>query len=422
MILPPHFICPSELRVEAANVTASATTDKRRAWAVMVTVLLAGGVVAANRFKVPPLMADLMTDLQADMVIGGWFMSVTSLAVVVLSIPAAYILTRLGLKLTGLIALGCTLVGTVAGALSTNAATMLLGRTVEGIGGGLIGVVAPAAISAWFEPRERGLPMGIWAAWVPIGNVLMFNIAHPIRAPFGWPAVWWFGVLLVAAVFLLFAVVVTAPPQTASGMSDAPGSFGRRLLNPASWLLALAFGLFSFSLLSYNTWAPSFCVETLSVTAPRASFCASMMFLAAIPGTIMAGWALNRTQHRWRLLLAAFLLTGLLFAWAFRLGDESIIAPYMLTLGFVSNFIPTSIFTFAPETMDHPSFAGLGLAIVMTGAGTGTLVGPPVVGAIVTHAGWTWASLCLAVAIGFGTTAALLARISMVSQDGRHRL
>jgi MFS family permease len=388
----------------------------------MATTFLAGVVVAANRFKVPPLMSDLMADLQVDMVTGGWFMSVASLAFVFLSIPSAYLLARLGLKVTGLIALGCTIAGTVVGALATNAATMLLGRTVEGIGGGLLGIVAPAAISAWFEPQERGLPMGIWAAWVPVGNVLMFNIAHPIQAAFDWQAVWWFGALLTTLTFVLYGLVVTAPPRSRAETRNQPVPFGRNLLNPSSWLLALAFGMFAFSLLSYNTWVPSFCVQTMSVEAPRASFCASLMFLAAIPGNIVAGWALDRTRHRWRLLVASFLFTGILFIWSFRLANETLVAPYMLTLGSVSNFVPTAMFTMAPETVDRPALAGLALAIVMTGSGIGTLVGPPAVGAVVAQAGWTWASLCLVIAMGFGTIAILLARRSMQSHDGLHRL
>ena len=62
------------------------------------------------------------------------------------------------------------------------------GGMLEGVGGGLIAVAAPAAISAWFVPWERGLPMGIWTTWVPIGNVLMFNAAHPLLESFGWQA------------------------------------------------------------------------------------------------------------------------------------------------------------------------------------------------------------------------------------------
>jgi hypothetical protein len=37
----------------------------------------------------------------------------------------------------------------------------------------------------WFDPQERGLPMGMWAAWVPVGNVIMLNAAHPLLLSFG---------------------------------------------------------------------------------------------------------------------------------------------------------------------------------------------------------------------------------------------
>ena len=46
--------------------------------------------MAANRFKVPPVMQALMDDLNVDMVTGGWFMAVSSVAGVVLAIPAAF--------------------------------------------------------------------------------------------------------------------------------------------------------------------------------------------------------------------------------------------------------------------------------------------------------------------------------------------
>ncbi|HSR34953.1 MAG TPA: MFS transporter, partial [Anaerolineae bacterium] len=153
-------------------MTADTVSDKRRAWAVMVTVFLAGVAVAANRFKVPPVMQSLMADLSVNRVTAGWLMSISSVAMVVLALPAAFALTRLGLKVSGLLALGCTIIGAAIGALAGDSATLLLGRTIEGIGGALIGIVGPAAISAWFQPQERGVPMGIWAAWVPLGNVL----------------------------------------------------------------------------------------------------------------------------------------------------------------------------------------------------------------------------------------------------------
>jgi predicted MFS family arabinose efflux permease len=106
--------------------------EKRKAWAVTIVVFGASVVIAANRFKVPPVLSVLMDHLQVDMVTGGWLMSVYSVAGVILAIPAALLLSRLGLKVTGLVALGRAAVGAVAGALSTDAATLLLSGMIEG--------------------------------------------------------------------------------------------------------------------------------------------------------------------------------------------------------------------------------------------------------------------------------------------------
>ena len=164
-------------------------SHKKKAWAVMLAVYFASIAAAVNQFKVPPVMQRLMAELGLDMVAGGWAMSVFSVAGLVLAIPTALILRRWGLKLTGTVAMGCTLTGAVVGALSPSATALMAGRLIEGAGSGLIAIIAPAAISAWFPARERGMPMGLWATWVPVGNVIMFNLAHPLMEPFGWRSV-----------------------------------------------------------------------------------------------------------------------------------------------------------------------------------------------------------------------------------------
>ena len=61
------------------------------------------------------------------------------------------------------------------------------------MGIGLIGVIAPATIAMWFPLARQGVPMGIWATWVPVGSVLMYNLAPALAAARGWQAVWWLG-------------------------------------------------------------------------------------------------------------------------------------------------------------------------------------------------------------------------------------
>jgi predicted MFS family arabinose efflux permease len=381
-------------------------TNKRQAWSVMLAIFLAGIIAAINSFKVPPVLSSVLSDLHVDMVTGGWLMSVSSVAGLVLAIPAALLLARLGPRITGMVALACTVTGAIVGALAPNAMTLLLGRVIEGISLSLISILAPAVISMWFEPRERGLPMGLWSAWVPIGNVIIFNTAHLLADPLGWRAVWWFGACLALGALAILSLVVTAPPQSASPQRTQPVSFGTMLLNPSTWLLALAFGTFSFSLIGFNSWAPSFLTSALHVDTASASFYASLMFLAAIPANILAGWILGRLKNRYALLPASFLITGILFFWSFRLGSMPIVVPYMIALGFVSNFIPTSAFTLAPETMPRVEFAGLALAILNMGSNLGSLTGPPILGAIFSTGQWTDGSTFLAMIIAVGTLAA----------------
>ena len=406
-------------------------SQKKKAWAVMLAVFFASIASAVNQFKVPPAMQHLMADLGLDMVSAGWTMSVYSVAGLVLAIPAAFILRRWGLKITGTAAMGCTVAGAVLGALAPSATVMMAARMLEGTGMGVIAIIAPAAISAWFPARERGMPMGIWATWVPVGNVIMFNVAHPLMDAFGWRAVWWFGAIFATVSLVVYALVVTEPqaegavagpeaavsplPRAVAGAQAsesappaAAGSFGPALLNVDSWLLALIFACFAFSLLSYNTWAPAYLMDTLGMEPARAAFAASMVFLAGIPGNLFAGWMLNRAGHPHRLLVAAFLVSTILFAWSFRLDAAFVVVPYMLVLGFLTNIIPTIEFTLAPESMPLPSLAGLGLAILAVGSGTGILLGPPVLGALLSARGWAAGSVLLVLVMAVGLALALV--------------
>ncbi len=392
---------------------------KTKAWAVTLAVFLASVAVAANRFKPPPVMQVLLEDLNVDMVTGGWFMGVASLAGVVMAIPTAFILTRLGIRTTGLVALGFTVAGSVLGALATSAEMLIVGRVVEGVSIGLIAVVAPTAISQWFEPRERGMPLGLWATWVPVGNVIMFNVAHPLLNAFGWQSVWWFGAAFALVALVVFALVVTEPQRTqaqddalrlaagARGSQSALGAFARMLLNLPSWLLGLSFGLFGFAVIGYNTWAPAYLNETLSIAPASASFYASLMFLAAIPGNLAAGWAVDHTPRRHLLLTATFVVTGILLAWSFHLDALWMVVPFMVVLGFVSNWIPTVTFTLAPEKVPSIEYAGLGLAVVITCGNVGSLTGPPALAGVLKAGGWSAGSTFLVLVMGAGALVTL---------------
>jgi MFS family permease len=410
-------------------------TSERKAWAVMLAVFLASVAVAASRFKVPPSLPTLMADLGLSMAAGGWLMSIFSVNIIVLAIPAALILGRLGPRITGLAALGCSLAGSVGGALAPSAGVLLAARTVEGVGLAVMAVVAPSVISLWFRPEARGLPMGIWVTWVPLGSVIMFNVAQPLETIFGWRAIWWFSAVLTLVAAVVYALVVTLPPRNGPDVPPPTlptGSTLRALLNPSLGLLALAFALFAFTILGYNTWAPSYLSSALGIDARMANLYTSLMFIAAIPANIFAGWLLDRTRHGTILLSTSFLLTSLLFFWSFRLGSLRLVAPYMLALGSISNILPPGYFALAPESVNRPDpgrlgpgrreaagavRASLALAAILAGSNVGALAGPPVLGALLSSGPWTWGSTCLVIVAILGTIVTFVAGQTMRQRD-----
>jgi MFS family permease len=387
--------------------------SQRKAWAVMLAAYLAGVAIALNQSKVPPAMQVLLQDLHMDMATGGWLMSAFAVAGIVLGIPAAFILIRLGPKLSGLIALGCTLLGSIVGALAIGPATLLGGRVIEGIGLGLITVIAPTVISMWFPPEKRGMPMGIWASWVPVGSFIMYNLAGPLLRLYGWQSIWWFGALFALIALVIYAVVVSAPPTTDMAQESAPasnGTFGRLLFNPASWILALVFATFNFTFLAYATWAPIYINQAFGVGVETASFYASLSSLAIIPTTIIAGWTLDHTRNRYLVLTSALVISGLLFVLSFQLNSVNAIVPYMLVLGLVGGFIPTATFTLAPETMPDPRFIGLALGIVSVGQNLGMFFGPPIVGSAIAGGNWAAGILPLLISLAIGVVASVVLR------------
>lgn len=384
--------------------------SQRKAWAVMFAAYLAGIAIALNQSKVPPVMQVLLQSLHMDTATGGWLMSAFAVAGIALGIPAAFVLARLGPKRAGLLAIGCTLLGSIIGALAAGPATLLIGRAIEGIGLGLITVIAPTVISMWFPPEKRGTPMGVWASWVPVGSFIIYNLAAPLLKAFGWQGIWWFGALFALAAFVIYAATVSAPPA-AEAANDQPRAareaFGRVVLNPASWLLALVFSTFSFAFMGFATWGPTYFNQGLGLNLETASFYASLGSLAVIPSTLVAGRVLDRVRNRHMVMTVALAIAGVLLFWCFQLGSVDVIVPYTVALSFVAGFVPTTAFTLAPETMPDPRWAGLALGIMSIGQNAGVFFGPPVVGNLIAGGNWPAGVIPLVIAAAIGVAASI---------------
>jgi predicted MFS family arabinose efflux permease len=388
------------------------------AWVILFVVFLASTAAPLNQFKVPPLIPVLMEAFHLSLSQAGTLMSVFAITGLILALPAGFILQKLGPKVAGLIAVGCLVIGSAWGALAESAGVLLSSRVVEGVGMGLIAVVAPASIALWFPRERQGAAMGIWGAWVPVGNVLMYSLAPALATAAGWQAVWWTGAGFALVAFILYGLFMRLPPAQDGGPRAEPGGavgdptpqFGKSLANRSIWLLGLQFACFNLVLIGFATFFPTFLAEERSYSLAQAGWIASLSTIAALVAVPLAGWLSDRISSRRLLIALPFLVIAGLMLLPFHLTGWTLYA-FVLLLGLVSAAIPAATFAAAPEVMGNPRLAGMGLAVVALGMNLGIVIGPILLGMLVETMGWAMAGYWLAPVCLLGFVAAWMVKV-----------
>ncbi|MEU6846802.1 MFS transporter [Streptomyces sp. NPDC046716] len=194
----------------------------------IVAVLAFGGIVASiMQTLVVPLLGELPTILDTSASNATWVATVTLLAAAV----ATPIMGRLG-DLYGkrrmlLVSTVPLILGSVVAALSTNLATMIAGRALQGLGVGLV----PLGISLLRDlvpPEKLGTSIALMSASLGIGGALGLPFASAIADYGSWRVLFWVSAALSAVIAVLYKVVVPDNEQrreTAGGF-DYAGAAG----------------------------------------------------------------------------------------------------------------------------------------------------------------------------------------------------
>jgi predicted MFS family arabinose efflux permease len=359
---------------------------------ILVAIYLTSVVAPFNQFKVPPILPVLMEEFQINLTQAGALMSVLAVVGLVMALPAGIILQRLGPKITALVAMGSLAAGSALGALSGNYSTLLASRVIEGVGIGLISVAAPATIAMWFPPARQGTPMGIWATWVPVGTVVVYNLAPLLANSLGWQAVWWIGVAFAMVMAFFSGLLLRLPPGDQEGSPDRPEGQDLRkaLANRDIWLLAFEFACFNLVLIGLGTYYPTFLNEVRGYPLGQAAFIASLSSLVVLVSAPLAGLFSDRAGSRRLFFSLPFLAIAVLFLFPFHAVGWQIPA-MMVVMGVITGAIPTATFAAAPEIMRRPQWAGLGLAAVLVGQNLGLLAGPVIFSQLINGLGWAMA-------------------------------
>jgi EmrB/QacA subfamily drug resistance transporter len=110
--------------------------------------------------------------------------------------------------------------------LAGDAATLLAGRSLQGLGAALMSPAALAAVMTLFTGASRGKALGVWSALAGVGSALGVVLGGVLTSEAGWR--WVFAVNVPIGVALLVAiplVVPARPPSEAAERAlDVPGA------------------------------------------------------------------------------------------------------------------------------------------------------------------------------------------------------
>ncbi|PZP32534.1 MAG: hypothetical protein DI603_10930 [Roseateles depolymerans] len=388
-----------------------------KAWASIVVYYLCGVMAAAQLGKFAALAPLISQDLALGLAAMAALTSLLEVSGAVFGGVAGRLLPRLGLRRGLMLALACLGTGAVAAALARHAPLLAAARLVESVGYLITVVAAPVLIARTAPRAQQAAAMTLWSTFVPVGMALgAWAYAHAAELG-SWR---WAQALSVAAALVLMAglwraatpgaeqTTQTEPADPARPSSpqppssaDAPRVHG---VDPALWLLTLAFGLYAVTEVGLLALLPSLLVQSGAQLAGAGSWTAAAA-LANVPASALAAWLMRRQGTiAWALVLP-LLVSGLLFPWAYQVDqmDTGLLpqAVVAVLINLISGVFASLVFALLPRFAADERQLSLASGRLTQCGASGALLGPPLMGALVQHWGWAaagWASVGLALA------------------------
>lgn len=394
-------------------------------WDVVWLTVGAGVVAGLQVGKVPPAIPMLRESLELSLVAAGWTASLFNVVGAVLGAVAGIYSDRAGARRVMLVCLWALAMGSLTGALAPDSGWLLASRTLESFGFVGITVSGPRLLVAAAPPRDHALALGLWSTYMPTGMALAMFLAPAVLAVGGWRGLWWGNAAVIAA----FTIVLTwataarrwpaAPGPQRGGASLAAVAATLRRRGP--WLLAGCFAVYTVPWFAVMTWLPTFLIETQGHSPAGAAAWAAVVVASNIIGNVAAGWALHRGSPRWLLLVAAFLAMAL-----GGLGIFADIAPatWKLPLAILfscgGGMLPGAVLAGAAVHAPRADQVGSVSGVIVQGANGGSLLGPPLLAALVATAGWHggWLLIAACCAAGLLLTLALAASERQLGDTG----
>lgn len=242
-----------------------AAPDRTRSTLRIAVLAGAGVMVSVMQTLVVPLVPQLPQLLHTSSANASWVVTVTLLTAAVVTPVFGRLGDMFGKRRMMLVSITGVAVGSLVCGLASSLPLMVLGRTLQGTGMGLI----PLGISLMRDvvPANRlGTAVAVMSSSLGVGSALGVPAASALAQVFGWHAVFWVSFGLAAVVGVLIFALVPETDVRVHGRLDPAGMVGLSLglvgyLLAVSkgaewgWTSATTLGMFGLSTVAFLVWA-----------------------------------------------------------------------------------------------------------------------------------------------------------------------
>lgn len=295
---------------------------------------------------------------------------------------------RWGGRLLGVSA-GCFVLGSLVFALSSGMAGFVIGRAIQGVGGGMVIATCNPVLAYALPPERLGRAWGIVGSGFGLGTMVALLVMPPIQAAGGYRAAFLAtaGLGLAAGTSALLHKAVRVLPRHGEGTATVRGlavSLRAVAVNRRVLLLGLA-NMAGLALgVGATAWAPSFLQDV-----HFSSEMASMYLIAGLGAAQLLGNPLGVPAFaRWgkyRVIIAGLTLSMVCTAVVGIMPGASPAAALVIVAGFFGMFFFPAMLAYIPEVVRRPEQVGAATGVNTLMGFVGSLVAPWIFGLILDH-------------------------------------
>ncbi|NQW24238.1 MAG: MFS transporter [SAR202 cluster bacterium] len=313
---------------------------------VMAALLLTAHLsVGLNIFPVSPLLPLAIDDYNINRATAGLLVSLPLLVAAALGLPSGILTARIGLWRAFTIGWLSIALMSLSG-FAPNFITLLLLRSVIGLGFAVMLTATGPLLMEWFRPKEALAMNALTTAAMSLGIAISIASATPLADMIAWQKT--LSVFALPGIVGLVAWLAFARTSTRSQVRGAGISLkevGTVLRNRSVVLLLVADAGVLVQYTAFTGWLPTFFSEERGISPSQAGFLTGMLPLVGMFAVLIGGALALRVASPKALLATSGLFAGLGGLGTFLLPSLGGIYPAIVILGIGSWLYMPSLLT-----------------------------------------------------------------------------